>query len=109
MNKKLLNLLERLQYYKLVNSNTIKLNEQFDSIASFCTLVIIFKNTPHYCKVIGFTVEVHPSKELEIDINVINHTLAVGHATLTVNKNNINELELYILEDTPSLQVLYGR
>lgn len=93
---------QRLQHYK---QNTQHLRDDFHDAGRFtyCHLMIYHNSAWHKFEVRGW----HTTMDYRmIEISCVNWTLAAGTCTLSIKDDSVKDFK--ILEDEPTLQVLYG-
>lgn len=98
----LFHLVQRLQHYKETNPDLGK--EHFEiGRHTYCHLMVKHQGKWHKFEVRQFRVTMDYGM---IEIAAVNWTLAAGSCTLSIQReNNINDFK--ILEDEPTMQVLY--
>lgn len=95
-------LIERLQHYKKTNPFVPGFDEP--GRHTFCHLMVLHQGKWHKFEVRGFNVTMDYGM---IELSCVNWTLAAGTCTLSIQRENkISDFK--ILEDEPTMQVLYG-
>ena len=100
---KLRHLAKRLRHYKKINPAPKLEPYEGDSRHNYCHLVLFKDSKPHHFQVRSFQI-----REDKIVVSAVNWTLAAGTCTLDLTVKTINTYNIEILEDSPSLQTLYG-
>lgn len=100
---------QRLQYYKTTNPYDPEIHER--GRHTYCHLMVYIRagETPYYSE--GWhKIEVRGHQTVldysRIELSAVSWTLAAGTCTITIDEINCKRFK--ILEDEPTLQVLYG-
>jgi len=97
----ILELHQRLEYYKKTNPFVPGFDEP--GRHTYCHLMVLHEGKYHKFEVRGW----HTTMDYRFtELSCVNWTLAAGTCTISIKDDNIAKFK--ILEDEPTLQVLYG-
>ncbi len=98
----MMHMANRLSHYKKINPD-IGLDHFELGRHTYCHLMLNYQGQWHRIEVRAFNITYDYSL---IEVSAVNWTLAAGTCTLRINPENVKDFK--ILEDEPTMQVLYG-